>query len=82
MIMGIDAEKVRPMLRLRDKILIREHVNGDADGKKQESLEKFERCDDHETARVFAEIGHRGSKIVAQNAEFLMTDTQQYRRRR
>lgn len=97
MIMGINAEKIGPMLCLHDKILIGEHVRSDADGEKQESFEKFERGDEHKTARMFAEFGHRGSKIVTRtqnNAqlrieqsnkiprEFLMTDTQQNRGRR
>jgi len=64
-IVGINAERVHPMLRLGDEVLVGEHVDGDADGEKCEALEEFEGGDEHEAARVFASVGHSGWNIVA-----------------
>lgn len=57
-IVGIDAEEVRPMLGLHYQILVGEHMDGDAHGKKHKTFEKFEGGDEHQTARAFAGAGH------------------------
>ena len=64
-IVGIDAERVHPMLGFGDEVFVYEHVDGDADGEKGEALEEFEGGDEHEAARVFASVGHSGWNIVA-----------------
>jgi len=57
-IVRIDAERVHPVLRFSDEVLVDEHVNGDADGEKGESFEEFECGDEHKAAWVFASVGH------------------------
>jgi len=64
-IVGINAERVHPMLRFGDEVLVGEHVNGDANGEKREAFEEFECGDEHEAAGVFASVGHSGGNIVA-----------------